>query len=138
MSKYFVVASLDHTSFLVYPDNRYEHKLKHSGATKIVIRSLAPHKNIPPRVAVNTNKKNSIIAISRSIPILSFSIDSFPIEMYGSMSLCVYIDIDIDIYHVHGLTKMCKSSICICHSMSLFLFAYVIATPFGSIHQFGT
>ena len=38
----------------------------------------------------------------RSIPILSFSIDSFLIEMYGSMDLCVYID------HVHGLTKMCK------------------------------
>uniref|UniRef100_A0A7N0TQ05 Uncharacterized protein n=1 Tax=Kalanchoe fedtschenkoi TaxID=63787 RepID=A0A7N0TQ05_KALFE len=30
--------------------------------------------------------------IYRSIPILSFSIDSFPIEMYGSMDLCVYID----------------------------------------------
>lgn len=30
--------------------------------------------------------------IYRSIPILSFSIDSFPIEMYGSMGLCVYID----------------------------------------------
>ncbi|KAB2064340.1 hypothetical protein ES319_A09G012000v1 [Gossypium barbadense] len=47
--------------------------------------------------------------IYRSIPILSFSIDSFPIEMYGSMNLCVYID------SVHGLTKMCKSSICLCH-----------------------
>ena len=66
--------------------------------------------------------------IYRSIPILSFSIDSFPIEMYGSMGLCVYID------PVHGLTKMCKSSICLCHSMSLFLFTYGIATPFGSIH----
>ena len=70
--------------------------------------------------------------IYRSIPILYFSIDSFPIEMYGFMGLCVYID------PVHGLTKMCKSSICLCHSMSLFLFAYGIATPFGSIHQFGT
>ena len=30
---------------------RSEHKLKHSRATKIVIKSLAPHKNIPPRVA---------------------------------------------------------------------------------------
>nr|KJB23765.1 hypothetical protein B456_004G113900 [Gossypium raimondii] len=50
--------------------------------------------------------------IYRSILILSFSIDSFLIEMYGSMSLCVYID------PVHGLTKMCKSSICLCHSMS--------------------
>ncbi|KAG4162166.1 hypothetical protein ERO13_D01G101813v2 [Gossypium hirsutum] len=69
--------------------------------------------------------------VSRNISInliLSFSIDSFPIEMYGSMNLCVYID------PVHGLTKMCKSSICLCHSMSLFLFAYGIATPFGSIH----
>ncbi|TYH87630.1 hypothetical protein ES332_D01G130600v1 [Gossypium tomentosum] len=66
--------------------------------------------------------------IYRSIPILSFSIDSFLIEMYGSMNLCVYID------PVHGLTKMCKSSICLCHPMSLFLFAYGIATPFGSIH----
>ncbi|KAB2047271.1 hypothetical protein ES319_A13G033700v1 [Gossypium barbadense] len=66
--------------------------------------------------------------IYRSIPILSFSIDSFPIEMYRSMNLCVYID------PVHGLTKMCKSSICLCHSMSLFFFAYGIATPFGSIH----
>ncbi|KAG4181921.1 hypothetical protein ERO13_A09G012133v2 [Gossypium hirsutum] len=47
--------------------------------------------------------------IYRSIPILSFSIDSFPIEMYGSMNLCVYID------PVHGSTKMCKSSICLCH-----------------------
>lgn len=26
--------------------------------------SLAPHKNIPPRVAINTNNRNSIIAIS--------------------------------------------------------------------------
>ncbi|KAB2065699.1 hypothetical protein ES319_A09G107100v1, partial [Gossypium barbadense] len=65
--------------------------------------------------------------IYRSISILSFSIDSFLIEMYGSMNLCVYID------PVHGLTKMCKSSICLFHSMSLFLFAYGIATPFGSI-----
>ncbi|KAF8045243.1 hypothetical protein N665_0454s0023 [Sinapis alba] len=64
----------------------------------------------------------------RSIPIFSFSIDSFRIEMYGSTDLCVYID------PVHGLTKMCKRSICLCHSMSLFLFAYGIATPFGSIH----
>ncbi|KAG4140075.1 hypothetical protein ERO13_D07G234225v2 [Gossypium hirsutum] len=63
----------------------------------------------------------------RSIPILFF-IDSFPIEMYGSMNLCVYIDL------VHGLTKICKSSICLCHSMSLFFFAYGIVTPFGSIH----
>ena len=69
--------------------------------------------------------------VSRNISINSdsfFSIDSFPIEMYGSMGLCVYID------PVHGLTKMCKSSICLCHSMSLFLFAYGIATPVGSIH----
>nr|KJB62522.1 hypothetical protein B456_009G421000 [Gossypium raimondii] len=66
--------------------------------------------------------------IYRSILILSFSIDSFPIKMYGSMNLCVYI------YPIHGLTKMCKSSICRCHSMSLFFFAYGIATPFGSIH----
>lgn len=66
--------------------------------------------------------------VSRKISSDSFSIDSFPIEMYGSMGLCVYID------PVHGLTKMCKSSICLCHSMSLFLFAYGIATPFGSIY----
>ncbi|CAI0391566.1 unnamed protein product [Linum tenue] len=33
--------------------------------------------------------------------------------MYGSMSLCVYID------HVHGLTKMCQISICLCQPMSL-------------------
>jgi len=52
MSQYFIVASLDHTSFLVYPDNSPEHKLKHSGATKIVIKSLAPHKNIPQRVSL--------------------------------------------------------------------------------------
>lgn len=31
---------------------------------------------------------------------------------------------------VHGLTQMCKSSICLCHSMSLFLFAYGIALFF--------
>jgi hypothetical protein len=49
---------------LVYPDNRQEHKLKHSGATKIVIKSLAPHKKFPPKVAVNTNNRNSVIAIS--------------------------------------------------------------------------
>ena len=42
----------------------YEHKLKHSRATKIVIKSLAPHKNIPPRVAVNMNNRKSVIAIS--------------------------------------------------------------------------
>lgn len=30
--------------------------------------------------------------IYRSIPILSFSIDSFPIEIYGSTDLCVYRD----------------------------------------------
>nr|KYP41990.1 hypothetical protein KK1_036606 [Cajanus cajan] len=35
--------------------------------------------------------------------------------MYGSMGLCVYID------PVHRLTKMRKSSICLCHSMSLAL-----------------
>ncbi|KAJ6951429.1 hypothetical protein NC653_040751 [Populus alba x Populus x berolinensis] len=34
--------------------------------------------------------------------------------------------------------KMCKSSICLCHSMSLFLFAYGIVTPFGNIHKFRT
>ncbi|TYJ27148.1 hypothetical protein E1A91_A07G166400v1 [Gossypium mustelinum] len=56
------------------------------------------------------------------------SILIFFIEMYGSMNLCVYIDL------VRGLTKMCKNSICLCHSMSIFLFAYGIATPFGSIH----
>ncbi|TYJ40028.1 hypothetical protein E1A91_A04G111500v1, partial [Gossypium mustelinum] len=66
--------------------------------------------------------------IYRLIPILSFSIDSFLTKMYGSMNLCVYID------PVHGLMKMRKSSICLCHSMSLFLFAYGIATPFGNIH----
>ncbi|KAG4162772.1 hypothetical protein ERO13_D01G134220v2, partial [Gossypium hirsutum] len=59
--------------------------------------------------------------IYRSILILSISIDSFPIEMYGSMNLCVYIN------PVHGLTKMCKTFICLCHSMSLFLF--VMASP---------
>jgi hypothetical protein len=64
MSKYFIVASLDRRSLLVYPHNGYEHKLKHSGATKTVIKSLAPHKNIPPGVAVNTNNRNSVIAIS--------------------------------------------------------------------------
>lgn len=48
MSKYFVVASFDCTSLLVYPDNRYEHKLKHSGTTKIVIKLSALHKNILP------------------------------------------------------------------------------------------
>lgn len=57
---------------------------------------------------------------------LFLSIDSFAI-MYGSRGLCVYID------PVRGLTKMCKSSICLRHSTSLFLFAYGIATPFGSI-----
>ncbi|KVH99461.1 Ribosomal protein S8 [Cynara cardunculus var. scolymus] len=35
---------------------------------------------------------------------------------------------------VHGLTKMCESSIFLCHSMSLNPFAYGIPTPFGSIH----
>uniref|UniRef100_F6I245 Uncharacterized protein n=1 Tax=Vitis vinifera TaxID=29760 RepID=F6I245_VITVI len=67
--------------------------------------------------------------IYRSIPILSFSIDSFLIEMYG-LDPWIYVYID----PIHGLTKMCKSSICLYHSMSLFLFAYGIATPFGSIH----
>ncbi|KAB2018589.1 hypothetical protein ES319_D08G239300v1, partial [Gossypium barbadense] len=66
--------------------------------------------------------------IYRSILILSFSINYFPIEMYGSMNLCVYIDL------VHGLTKMCKRSICLCHFISLFLFMYDIVTPFGGIH----
>ncbi|KAL3017226.1 hypothetical protein AAZX31_06G264800 [Glycine max] len=63
--------------------------------------------------------------VSRDIFI---NFDSFSIEMYGFMGLRVYINL------VHGLTKMCKSSICICHSMSLFLLAYGIATTFGSIH----
>ncbi|KAK7857996.1 hypothetical protein CFP56_014578 [Quercus suber] len=40
--------------------------------------------------------------------------------MYVSMGLCVNIDL------VHGLTKMCKNCICLCHSMSLFLFTYGI------------
>ena len=43
---------------------RRRQKAEHSGATKIVIKSLAPHKNIPPRVAVNTNNRNSVRAIS--------------------------------------------------------------------------
>ena len=30
---------------------------------KNVKSNLAPHKNIPPRVAVNTNNRNSVIAI---------------------------------------------------------------------------
>ena len=47
ISKYCIVASLDRTSF-----------------TKILIRSLEPHKNIPPRIAVNMNNRNSVIAIS--------------------------------------------------------------------------
>ena len=38
--------------------------MKHSGTTKIVIKSLASHKNIPSRVAVNTNNRNSVITIS--------------------------------------------------------------------------
>jgi len=38
--------------------------MKHSRATKIVIKLSAPHKNIPPRVVVNMNKRNSVIAIS--------------------------------------------------------------------------
>uniref|UniRef100_F6I4B5 Uncharacterized protein n=1 Tax=Vitis vinifera TaxID=29760 RepID=F6I4B5_VITVI len=42
--------------------------------------------------------------------------------------MCVYIDL------AHGLTKMCNNLICLYRSMSLFLFAYGIATPFGSIH----
>ncbi|KAJ6886635.1 hypothetical protein NC651_027100 [Populus alba x Populus x berolinensis] len=33
-------------------------------------------------------------------------------ETYGSISLCIYIDIDF----VHGLTKMCKGIICLCES----------------------
>lgn len=33
---------------------------------------------------------------SRSIPILSFSIDSFPIEMYGSIDLYRHIDLWIN------------------------------------------
>uniref|UniRef100_F6I085 Uncharacterized protein n=1 Tax=Vitis vinifera TaxID=29760 RepID=F6I085_VITVI len=37
-------------------------------------------------------------------------------------------------YLVHGLTKMCKSFICLCHSTCLFLFEYGMATPFGNIH----
>ncbi|TYH11696.1 hypothetical protein ES288_A06G006400v1, partial [Gossypium darwinii] len=36
-------------------------------------------------------------------------------------------------YLIHGLTKMCKNSICF-HSMSLFLFAYGILSPFDNIH----
>lgn len=69
--------------------------------------------------------------VSRNISINS---DSFffywffsdrDVWIHGSM--CLYRP-------CYGLTKMCKSSICLCHSMSLFLFAYGIATPFGSIH----
>ena len=62
--------------------------------------------------------------IYRSIPILSFSIDSFPIEMDG-LDPWIYVYID----PVHGLTKMCKSSICLCHSMSLFLKTFKIYFP---------
>ena len=74
----------------------------------------------------------SFLFVSRNISINS---DSFffywffsdrDIWIHGSM--CLYRS------SVHGLTKMRKSSICLCHSMSLFLFAYGIATPFGSIH----
>ncbi|KAB2034783.1 hypothetical protein ERO13_D04G093080v2, partial [Gossypium hirsutum] len=63
--------------------------------------------------------------IYQSILILSFPIDSFLIKMYRSVNLYVYID------PVHGLTKMCKISICLRNSMSLFLFMYGISTPFA-------
>ena len=58
MSKYFVVASLDCASFLVYSDNRQEYKLKRSRATKIVIKLLMLDKNIPLRVVVNQMRFN--------------------------------------------------------------------------------
>lgn len=44
------------------PINIWSIKLKHSRDTKIDIKSLAPHKNIPPRVVANTTKRNSLIA----------------------------------------------------------------------------
>lgn len=45
--------------------------------------------------------------VSRDILITSdsFSIDSFPIEMYGSMGLCVYID------PIHGLTSWINENV---------------------------
>ena len=43
-SKYFIVPLLDLYIFLFA-----SHKLKYSRATKIVIKSLAPHKNIPTK-----------------------------------------------------------------------------------------
>jgi hypothetical protein len=63
MSKYFITASLDCTSFLVYTDNKYDHKLKHSKVTKIVIISLAPHRNIPSITVISTKMINSVICI---------------------------------------------------------------------------
>ena len=63
MSKYFVVALLVRIFFLIYPYNRYEHKskhLKHSRTIKIIIKSLAPHKNVPPKIVI-TSKRNLVI-----------------------------------------------------------------------------
>lgn len=37
MNKYFILVSLDPTSFLVYPDSRYEHKPKDFRSIKIII-----------------------------------------------------------------------------------------------------
>ncbi|PKU70970.1 hypothetical protein MA16_Dca024752 [Dendrobium catenatum] len=42
------------------------------------------------------------------------------------MDLCVYID------PVHGLTKMCKSSICLYPSMSLFLLHMASPLPLAA------
>jgi hypothetical protein len=54
---------LDCTSFLVYPNNKYEHRLKHYKATKIVIKSLAPHRNIPLIINGSTKMINSVVGI---------------------------------------------------------------------------
>jgi len=63
MSKYFITTSLNHTSFLVYSDNKYEHRLNHSKAMKILIKSLTSHRNILLTVVVSTKMINLVISI---------------------------------------------------------------------------
>ncbi|RWR98196.1 hypothetical protein CKAN_02770500 [Cinnamomum micranthum f. kanehirae] len=55
-------------------------------------------------------------ARSRSLPLLSFSLASFPLALSGSPALCV------SLAPVPGFPPLCPRSLCLCPSLRLFLF----------------
>jgi hypothetical protein len=85
------------------------------------------------RPGISTIEEKSVGRIDQIIgPVLDIT---FPPGKLPDRDVWIHVSTYLD--SVHGLTKMCKSSICLCHSMSRFLFVYGTPTPFGSITRFG-